>query len=84
MPGFVKTPKDEHKWSKAKKAAGKSTAEGSDGYWALSNYIFHRMGKSEEDIRMVKFYKNELQKQGLVKNSGVQKLSVFLANRKKE
>jgi len=42
MPGFVKTASDEKKWSRAKKAAGK---KGGETNWALSNYIFHRMGK---------------------------------------
>ena len=42
MPGFVKTPKDEAKWSKAKAAASKSTKEGSESYWKLANYIFHK------------------------------------------
>lgn len=42
MPGFVKTAADEKKWSRSKKAAGK---KGSETNWALSNYIFHRMGK---------------------------------------
>jgi hypothetical protein len=83
MPGFVKTPKDEAKWSKAKEAAGKSTSKGSKGYWALSNYIFHKMGKSEDSAKMAKMFKNELQKQGLVKISGVQKLHEFLTNRKR-
>jgi hypothetical protein len=42
MPGFVKTPKDEAKWSKAKESASKSTKVGSQGYWKLANYIFHK------------------------------------------
>jgi hypothetical protein len=49
MPGFVKTPKDEARWSKAKEAAGKSTSKDSKSYWKLSNYIYHKMGKSETD-----------------------------------
>jgi hypothetical protein len=44
MPGFVKTPKDEKKWSEAKEAAGKS---GGEPKWALANFIFHRMKKSQ-------------------------------------
>lgn len=60
MPGFVKTPKDEARWSKAKEAAGKTTQTGSEGYWKLSNYIFHRMGKSEEDQKKAEMYKKEL------------------------
>jgi hypothetical protein len=47
MPGFVKNKKDEAKWSKAKEAAGKSTSKDSKSYWKLSNYIFHKMGKTE-------------------------------------
>jgi hypothetical protein len=47
MPGFVRTPKDEKKWSRAKEAAGESTPKDSESYWKLSNYIFHRMHKSE-------------------------------------
>ena len=47
MPGFVKTPADEHRWAAAKEAAKKQTAEGSEGFWKLSNYIFHKMGKSD-------------------------------------
>ena len=60
MPGFVKTPKDEARWSKAKEAAGKQTAEGSEGYWKLSNYIFHKMGKSEENVKMAEVFKKSL------------------------
>jgi hypothetical protein len=82
MPGFVKTPKDEAKWSKAKEASKKSTKEGSKGFWALSNYIFHRMGKTEESANLAAIFKKELIKQGVVKNSGVQKLHEFLTNRK--
>jgi hypothetical protein len=48
MPGFVKTPKDEARWAKAKEAAAKTTEHGSEGFWKLSNYIFHKMDKSEE------------------------------------
>lgn len=63
MPGFVKTPKDEARWSKAKEAAGKSTQKDSESYWKLSNYIYHKMGKTEEDAKMADFYKSELTKQ---------------------
>jgi hypothetical protein len=48
MPGFIKTKSDEKKWSKAKKAASSSTKKGSEGFWKLSNYIWHKMNKSEE------------------------------------
>lgn len=50
MPGFVKTPRDEKKWSRAKQAAETSLARkkrpGSNKY-ALANYIFHRMRKAQ-------------------------------------
>jgi hypothetical protein len=62
MPGFVKSPKDEARWEKSKSAAAKRTKEGSDSYWKLSNYIFHRMGKTEEDQRLAEYYKTELLK----------------------
>jgi len=51
MPGFVKTPKDEARWERAKEAAGKSTSKDSKSYWKLSNYIYHKMGKTEEDLK---------------------------------
>lgn len=60
MPGFVKTPRDEARWSKAKEAAGKQTDKGSDSYWKLSNYIYHKMGKTEADQKMAELYKNEI------------------------
>lgn len=62
MPGFVKTPKDEARWAKAKEAAGKETAKDSESYWKLSNYIYHKMGKTEEDQRLAEMYKSELLK----------------------
>lgn len=60
MPGFVKTPKDERRWARAKEAAGKSTAENSESYWRLSNFIYHKMGKTEEDHKLADFYKKEM------------------------
>lgn len=54
MPGFVKTPRDEARWEKAKEAAGKQTDKGSESYWKLSNYIYHKMGKTEEDQALQK------------------------------
>lgn len=45
MPGFVKTPADEKKWSEAKDQAGKTYDEGSDAYWATANKIFHAKKK---------------------------------------
>lgn len=83
MPGFVKTPKDEAKWSKAKEAAGKSTDKDSESYWKLSNYIFHKMGKNEDSQKLAETLKKDLQEQGVVKISGVQKLSEFLTNKKR-
>jgi hypothetical protein len=47
MPGFVKTPHDEKKWSEAKQASGKETDKDSKGYWKLANFIFHKMKKSQ-------------------------------------
>jgi len=58
MPGFVKTPKDEARWSKAKNAAkrskGKDEASFQDQDWALVNHIYHQMGKAEELGKAVK------------------------------
>jgi hypothetical protein len=61
MPGFVKTKSDEKKWSKAKDAAAKQTERGSEGFWKLSNYIFH---KSEGNHQVAEFFKSELMKFG--------------------
>lgn len=60
MPGFVKTPKDEARWAKAKEAASKETEHGSESFWKLSNYIYHKMGKTEEDQKMAELYKSEI------------------------
>jgi len=62
MPGFVNSPEKEKRWSKAKKAAGKETKDGSEGFYKLSNYIFHKMGKTEEDMFMAEKWKSELLK----------------------
>ena len=43
MPGFVKSPEDEKKWSASKDAAGTDTSTGKPKY-ALANYIFHNHG----------------------------------------
>lgn len=49
MPGFIKTPKDEAKWKKAKEAANKTLSEADgDSYWALTNSIYQKMSKSDE------------------------------------
>ena len=66
MPGFVRTPKDEARWSKAKEAAGKTAKEGSDSYWKLSNYIYHKMDKSDESQK----FADELKK-GLLGGAGL-------------
>jgi hypothetical protein len=65
MPGFIHTKRDEARWGKAKKAAGKTAKEGSESYWKLSNYIYHKMGKTEEDQVKAEFYKNELMEKSL-------------------
>lgn len=62
MPGFVKTPKDEARWKKAKEAAGKSTKVDSEGYWKLANYIFHKTGDTEEDMQKAEEFKKSLLK----------------------
>jgi len=64
MPAFVtkEGKKGEEKWKRAKEAAAKETARGSEGFWKLSNYIFHKMGKTEESQRVAEFWKNELLK----------------------
>jgi hypothetical protein len=89
MPGFVKTKADEAKWKEAKNAAAKQTERGSEGFWKLSNYIFH---KSEGNHAVADFFKSELMKFGGMgqlslsedqpKLTSVQKLKDFLANRK--
>lgn len=61
MPGFVKTKADEAKWKTAKDAAAKSTDRGSESFWKLSNYIFH---KSEGNQVIADFFKAELMKFG--------------------
>lgn len=52
MPGFVRTPKDEAKWSKAKAAASKSKGKSEEGFsdqdWALVNHIYHQIDKCED------------------------------------
>src|ERR1035437_1856255 len=47
MPAFIKTPKDEKHWSKAKEAANKSHSESEgDSYWAVVNSIYQKMNKA--------------------------------------
>lgn len=52
MPGFVRTKKDEARWSKAKKAVKRSRDKGegefSDRDWALVNHIYHSMQKANK------------------------------------
>lgn len=58
MPGFVRTAKDEARWSKAKDAAKKSKSKDEASFqdqdWALVNHIYHQMGKAEELGKAVK------------------------------
>lgn len=77
MPGFIHTPKDEARWSRAKEAAGKSTKKDSESYWKLSNYIYHKMGKTEEDARLA-----QLAYEGLDKSEklSMQNYSNFVVN----
>lgn len=66
MPGFVKTPKDEKRWSAAKSAAAKSKGKAAtdlkDDDFALANYIYHKMGKTEEDEQIAQELKKGLLK----------------------
>lgn len=52
MPAFIKTPRDEARWAKAKKHAAKSKKkdEGSftDQDWGLVNHIYQNMDKMEK------------------------------------
>lgn len=52
MPGFVRTKKDEAKWSKAKAAASKSKSKSEESFtdqdWALVNHIYQKMEKNVE------------------------------------
>ncbi len=84
MPAFVRTKSDEERWKKAKEAASKETSRGSEGFWKLSNYIFHKMGKTERDQRLADMAKSELEKS--VKSpmhTGSQSLSVKIPKQKK-
>ena len=82
MPAFVH---DEKRWERAKEAAGKQTSKDSDGYWALSNYIYHKMGKTEEDQQLAKQYKSEFYKTafgGMMQLSTAMKTSVKIPKQK--
>lgn len=48
MPAFLKTPEDEKRWKRAKKAARQDSniTKDSDEFWALTNYIYQKMTKS--------------------------------------
>lgn len=52
MPAFVRTQRDEAKWSKAKEAAKRSKKKDESSFqdqdWALVNHIYHQMEKSEQ------------------------------------
>ena len=88
MPGFVKTPKDEARWARAKDAASKSKDKGESDFndrdWALTNYIYHRMSKNQEDQAHADFIKSELKKQisESQKKPSIRELKAFLENRK--
>jgi hypothetical protein len=83
MPGFVRTKADEAKWKRAKDAAAKQTERGSEGFWKLSNYIFH---KTEGNHEVADFWKGELLKFGgmgqLSLGEGAQKPSVKIPRQK--
>lgn len=81
MPNFVKTPRDEARWKKAKEAAGKETEVGSESYYKLSNYIYHKMGKTEEDQKMAELYKSEIANTFISgKELNIENLRHFLMN----
>lgn len=52
MPGFVRSKKDEAKWSKAKKHVAESKAKDEESFsdrdWALVNHIYHQINKSSD------------------------------------
>lgn len=56
MPAFVRTAKDEARWSKAKSAVKDSRKKGEESFvdqdWALVNHIYHQMHKSELEIQL--------------------------------
>lgn len=67
MPAFVKTPKQEKRWAKAKKAveSSRKTSEDSfaDSDWALVNHIYQKMAKTNLLSEL------NLEKQDLVKSN---------------
>lgn len=64
MPGFIKTKGQEARWQVAKKAAAKSKGKSSEELkgddFALVNYIYHKMGKNEEDVKKAEELKKAL------------------------
>ena len=82
MPGFVRTPKDEARWSKAKDAAKRSKKKDEDSFtdqdWALVNHIYHQMGKAEELGKAVK----DMMK-GSKDEASVEELQSFLEKARK-
>lgn len=64
MPGFIKTKSQEARWQAARKAAAKSKGKSSEELkgddFALVNYIYHKMGKTEEDIEKAEEFKKTL------------------------
>lgn len=54
MPGFVKSPEDEKKWSRAKAIRAKDTGKSQDSFqdkdWAIVTTIFKNMDKSEMNL----------------------------------
>lgn len=51
MPAFIRTPKDEARWSRAKDAVKTSRSKDESSFddqdWALTNHIYHTMHKAE-------------------------------------
>ena len=94
MPGFVKTPKDEARWEKAKQATSrskdKSKGDFTDRDWALTNYIYHRMSKNQKDQEYADLIKSDLKKRfgGMLqlnegsKKPSIEKLKAFLGRTK--
>lgn len=67
MPAFIKTPKDEKRWSEAKQAASKSKSKDESSFtdqdWALVNHIYQNMNKAEaaeELLDILKKARNKL------------------------
>lgn len=58
MPNFVRTPKDEVRWSNAKDAVKRSRNKDEGAFtdqdWALANHIYHQMEKAESLGKAIK------------------------------